>query len=169
MPVNISTKHAFPNLSCDELYDIYTNQDILQTRYENIGARNVNFTEFDGTKEQFTIKSNREIYADIPKLLKKFASEWNLVTQTDTWRQQSDGTYIGDVHVHIQAELPVEFTGTMHVKPDGSGCSNYIEMRVTCPVRIVGKVAEQFVKGRASESINDEYTALLDILNQTSA
>lgn len=165
MSVDIFSKHAFPNLSCDELYKIYTTQEILHKRYENIGARNINFSQFEENNEQYSIKSDREIHADLPKLLKKFASEWNLVTQTDIWQPQSDGTFLCDVNIHIQAELPVEFKGTMHVKPDGEGCSNYIDLKVSCPVRIVGKVAELFIKGRALESIDDEYTALVAILN----
>ena len=165
MAVNISTKQAFPNLSCDELYDILTNQDILHRRYENIGARNINFIEFHASDKQYSIKSTREIHADLPKLLRKFASEWNPVTQQDIWRKQSDGTYLGQSTVNIKAELPIEFTGTLHIRPDGQGCSNFIDMQVSCPVRIVGKIAEQFIKGKSLESMNDEYTALLAILN----
>lgn len=166
MPVNISTQHTFPNLSCSELYDTLTNKDILQARYENIGARNVNFIEFDETDGQYTIESTREIYADLPKLLRKFANEWNFVTQKDIWRKQSDGTFSGLSTVHIQAELPIEFTGTLHIRPDANGCTNHIDMQASCPVRIVGKIAEQFIKGKSLESMNDEYTALVDILNK---
>lgn len=165
MSVDISTKHAFPKLSCKELYDFYTNQEILQQRYEIIGARNIIFSKFEGSDELYSIESTREIHADLPKLLKKFASEWNPVTQTDLWRPQNDGSFLGNMTIHIEAELPVEFTGTMHVKPDGEGCSNYIDLQVSCPVRIVGKVAELFIKGKALESMEDEYQAMLEILS----
>lgn len=159
----INEKHTYPQ-SSEDLFKIYVTKDWIPQRYEGIGARNVEVTKCEQNGDTYTVHSKREVKADVPGALAKFAAEWNKVHQEETWVAKGDGVYDCQFSVHISG-LPVDMKGHMVVQPDGDGSANVIELKISCGIPLIGKKAEQFVAGDSEKSMTAEYAWIQEFLN----
>ncbi|EDY87662.1 conserved hypothetical protein [gamma proteobacterium HTCC5015] len=160
----IQEKHRYPQDS-EALFKIYVTEDWIPQRYEGIGARNVQVLKCEQNGDTYTVNTKREVKADVPKALAKFAKEWNSVEQRETWTVKGDGIYDCEFSVRISG-LPVEMQGHMVVQPDGDGSLNDIELKVVCAIPIVGKKAEEFVAGDSQKSMDGEHEWIKAFLAQ---
>ena len=163
MATVLNAKHCYTQ-SPEDLFKIYITENWISQRYEGIAARNVQVTQCEQSGDVYTVHSSREVEADIPKALAKFAGEWNTVEQKETWTALGDGIYDCQFTVKI-AGLPVEMDGHMVVQPDGDGSANVIELTVNCGIPFIGKAAEKFVAGDSDKSMQAEYVWIKDFLN----
>jgi hypothetical protein len=128
----------------------------VKTKYETIGARNVEILDTSEDGSAFTIKIQREVPADVPGILQKFLGAWNKVIQTEHWQTTADGGRNCNLNVDI-AGVPVTVTGTMALQSQGDGCVNDVRMKVTCGIPLVGKKLAEFVAGDTKKAMDSEY------------
>lgn len=148
------TVHEY-NVSAETLYKSFKNAELIQQKYEHIGARNVSVTECTDT----SVKTSREVTADVPKVLAKFAKEWNELKQFETWSKTSNG-YAADLTIKL-AGVPVDITGTLTIESTGDNqCNNTVEIHVKCGIPLIGGKAEAFVLEDTKKQIQEEYVFL---------
>lgn len=164
MATTLNNKHCYSQSSA-ELFKIYVTEDWIIQRYEGIAARNVKVTQCVQSGDTYTVHTSREVEADIPKALSKFAGEWNTIEQKETWTDSGDGSYDCKFTVKISG-LPVEMIGHMVVQADGDGSANVIELAVSCGIPFIGKIAEKFVSGDSDKSMQAEHAWIKDFLNE---
>lgn len=154
MAKEYKTVHKYA-VSAAKLYQSFTDEQQIKTKYEQIGARNVAVTTASATN----VETSREVAADVPKILAKFAGEWNTIQQTENWQQQN-GSYIADLDIDLIG-IPVDIKGSLHIEPTGEdSCTNTVSMKVKCSIPIIGGKAESFVLGDTKKQIENEYQYL---------
>lgn len=163
MATVLNEKHCYPQ-SSDALFKIYVEESWIPQRYEGIGARNVEVRKCEQNGDTYTVHTHREIRADVPGALAKFAKEWNTVEQEETWVDKGNGVY--DCHFNVKlVGLPVDMKGHMVVQPDGDGSANVIQLDVSCSIPFIGKAAEKFVAGDTDKSMQQEHAWIKEFLN----
>jgi hypothetical protein len=163
MAITINEKHCYSQ-SADDLFKIYYTEAWIPQRYEGIGMRNINVKKCVNNGDTWEVECVREVKAEVPGALAKFAKEWNVVTQHETWVKKGD-SYDCNFTVAING-LPVEIVGHMVVQPDGDGSANVIELNISCPIPFVGKAAEKFVAGDSQKSMDQEHAWIKNFLNE---
>ncbi|MGM0564984.1 MAG: DUF2505 domain-containing protein [Pseudomonadota bacterium] len=147
--------HKYPQ-DAEALIQVYIDKDAIVQRYEGVDARDVKVRECSEKNGEYTVRTEREVRADVPGALAKFAKEWNHVEQKETWVSKGDGVYDCHFSVHITG-LPVDIKGHMVVQPDGDGSLNDIELTISCAIPLIGRKAEEFVSGDSKKSMDKEH------------
>ncbi len=156
MPTTLHEKHSYPQ-PAEQLFSIYVNEENILKRYAGVGARHVDIKNCSREGDSYTVHTTREIKADVPKILSKFAGEWNHVEQVETWVELGEGRYECRFTVKL-ARLPVDIQGRMLIQPDGAGSVNQVELDIHCTLPLIGKKAEQFIAADSEKSMQAEYT-----------
>lgn len=165
MAIVINEKHCYTQ-SPEKLFGMYCTEELIIQRYSGIGARNVVVKKCEQSGDVYTVHCSREVEADIPKALSKFAGEWNTVEQRETWTAKGDNIYDCEFSVKVSG-LPVEMIGHMVVQPDGDGSANVIKLTVSCGIPFIGKIAEQFIAGDSEKSMQAEHIWIKEFLNSS--
>jgi hypothetical protein len=153
--MEIKDLHQYDH-AVESVFQFFHDPNAVKTKYETIGARNVEILDASEDGGVFTIKIQREVPADVPGVLQKFLGAWNKVVQTERWQTTADGGRTCDLDVDI-AGVPVTVTGTMALQPRGEGCANDVRMKVTCGIPLVGKKLAEFVGGDTKKAMDSEY------------
>ena len=140
----------------DAVFKFFSDPDAIKTKYEGIGARNVEILESSEQGSTLNLKSQREVPADVPGILKKFLGAWNTVVQTDNWQVQDDGVRACKMGINV-VSVPVTVTGTLTLRPSDAGCTNEVYINVTCGIPFIGGVLADFVGGTIKNSADAEY------------
>jgi hypothetical protein len=163
MAIVLNEKHFYSQSSAD-LYKIYITEGWIYQRYQDISARNVNVISCEEIAGVHTVHSKREVEADIPKALAKLAGQWNSVEHKETWTAKGEGVYDCQFSSVIIG-LPIKIEGNMFVQPHGDGSVNIIQLKVSCALPFIGKIAEKFVAGDSGKSMQAEHGWIKDFLN----
>lgn len=165
MTQRINDKHTYPQ-GVEDLFKIYTTTEWIPKRYEGIGMRNVSVQKCEQQGETWNVWTSREVKAQLPRALSKFAQDWNTLTQKETWTRKGE-SYECDISVDISG-LPVGVLGHMVVQTHQGGSANIIELNVRCDIPLLGRKVEKFVAGDTAKSIKQEYAWIQDFLNTNS-
>jgi len=152
--LDIHGEHHYDH-PADAVFKYFSDQDLIQAKFESIGTRNVEVLDCAGADGGVT-QSTREVPANVPGVLKKFLGAWNKVTQTEEWGSEEGGERVCDLSVEI-AGVPVNVSGTMTLRAEGQGCVNDIRIKVSCSIPLVGGKLAAFVAGDTETAMNDEY------------
>ena len=109
------------------------------------------------------IWTRREVQANIPRPLRRFAGEWNLLVQKETWVKKAN-VYSANIVVDIE-NLPVDVTGQLTLKATPNGSINEVRMQVNCKAPLIGRIAEKFVSHDTGVSIDKEYSWIKSFLS----
>lgn len=153
--MKLEIRHKYTASSSD-VYALFTSKNFHKKKFKACGARNIKVIDKKKSTAEFSIKVEREMPADVPGVLKSFLGDWNSVTQIEEWQDVDDGEYICDFTIDADS-VPVEFTGTMNLMPEGDGCVNYVVLDIECGIPFVGKKLVQFVAKDAKKSLQAEY------------
>lgn len=140
----------------DTVFGLFHDPAFMKTKYEGIGARNVQVPECSGSDGRYTVKIKREVPADVPALLKKFLNPWNTLVQSESWSGTAGGPYRCSFEIDI-AGVPVTMKGAMELRAEGSGCVNDVTLEVKCGIPLVGGKLADFVGGDAEKPMQAEY------------
>jgi hypothetical protein len=163
MATVLNEKHCYTQ-SSEDLFKIYITENLISQRYEGVTARNVQINQCEQSGDVYTVDSTREVEADIPKVLAKFAGKWNTIEQKETWTAKGDGIFNCNFTVKVVG-VPVEMAGHMVVQPSGDGSANVIELTVNCGIPFIGKAAEKFVAGDSDKSMQKEHIWIKEFLH----
>ena len=165
MATAISQNHIH-TCNLEQLFKVYVREDWIVQRYEGIGMRNISIERCEKDGEAWHIWSRREVQANIPRALRKFAGEWNLLVQKETWTKNGE-FYTADIHVDIES-LPVNLGGQLTLKETPTGSINEVRMDVSCTAPLIGRIAEKFVSHDTGVSIDKEYHWIKEFLSKQS-
>ena len=140
----------------DTVFGLFHDPAFMKTKYEGIGARNVQVPECSGSDGRYTVKIKREVPADVPALLKKFLNPWNSIVQSEKWEGKAGGPYRCQFGIDI-AGVPVNIKGIMEIRTQGEGCVNDVQLEVKCGIPLVGGKLADFVGSDAEKSTQAEY------------
>lgn len=140
----------------DTVFNVLHDPAFITSKYESLGARNIEILEYSGEGNNRTIRTKREVPAEAPGMLKKFLGEWNKVEQSEVWQGETSGVRTCQLDINVQG-VPVSLSGTMTLSPEGSGCVNNVVIDVTCEIPLVGKMLVDFVAGDTKKSMDAEY------------
>jgi len=94
----------------DTVFGLFHDPEFMKAKYAGIGARNVEILECAGRAGRYTVKTKREVPADVPSLLKTFLNPWNTIVQSEEWEGQPGGPYRCKFKIEVagvQSKLPV--------------------------------------------------------------
>ena len=138
----------------EALFCFFSDPEKIKAKFEGVGARNVQVLESSEQGGVFRVRTQREMPAEVPGILKKFFGEWNKVVQTESWRKEGSSRR-SEFQIDVSG-APVKMHGTMELRPEGEGCVNDVKLSISSGVPLLGKkivelVAETSRKGMASE------------------
>ena len=140
----------------DTVFKYLTDPGFLKARAEAIGARNISVTVSDAG-DTVEIVMKREIPSDAPSALRKFVPEWSPSVQTESWKKQAGGPYLGKAKVEING-VPVSARSRMKLAADKNGGSvMMIETEFKSSVPVVGGKLASFAGETAKETLKAEY------------
>jgi len=140
----------------DTVFAYLTNPDFLKTRAEAIGARNVRVRVSD-KGDVVEIVMQREIPSDAPGALKKFVPAWSPSVQTESWKKQAGGPYLGKARVEIEG-VPVMARSRMKLAAHKDGGSvMMIETEFKSSVPLLGGKLASFAGETAEGTLQAEY------------
>lgn len=142
--------------TADAVFGYLSDPSFLQARAEAVGARKVQVT-VEKQGETTKIVLQREIPSDAPGPLKKFVPDWSPSVQTELWKKQGDGTYLGKAKVEIEG-VPVSARSRMKLADTPAGGSTLlIETEFKSSVPLVGGKLADFAGQAAKETLQAEY------------
>ena len=140
----------------DTVFEHFTDPEFLKARAEAIGARKVDVS-ISKAGGKTVIKVQREIRSDAPGALKKFVPEWSPSVQTETWKGEPGGPYLGKATVEVQG-VPVSVRSRMKLAAGKAGGSvMMIETEFKSGVPLVGGKLASFAGNTAKETLKAEY------------
>ncbi len=144
------------NADADAVFKYLTDPGFLKARAEAVGARNINVTVTD-KGDTVEIVMQREIPSEAPGALKKFIPEWSPSVQTEVWKKQAGGPYLGKAKVEIDG-VPVSARSRMKLAAGKDGGSVLmIETEFKSGVPVVGGKLASFAGETAKDTLQAEY------------
>ncbi|UZE96402.1 DUF2505 domain-containing protein [Alkalimarinus alittae] len=140
----------------DTLFKHFSDAEQVKIKHEALGARAINPVKFEATDSTLEVVLEREVPADVPRAMKKFLSDWNQVKQIESWTGTPGEGYRCDISIEIQG-VPVSITGTLELKPEGTGCTNTVCLDISCGIPLVGKKLAELVASQSKTSMKEEY------------
>lgn len=141
--------------SFTEIYAKLTDETFLRSKYEDIGSRNLRFSECAQDDEVFRIEWTREVPANPPPFARKFFGEWNSLQEIMEWTLEDDGSAHADYQCKISG-IPGVLEGEFDLRPDGSGCVEEIIMKATIRIPIVGGKISTLVEDDCKQQLDKE-------------
>lgn len=154
--MTVTAKHTFGK-GVDDLWALVSDGDAQKAKFEALGARNVEIIKAEKDGGNFTIEYQRDVQADPPSFAKKFVSEWNTLREKIVWTDDGNGGKKGVYSSETVGGPSATINGTMHIQPEGDGCSNTITMTASVNVPLVGKKIAAMIEGDTEKALEEEY------------
>lgn len=153
--MEVRDQHAYTQ-DVDTVFKHFCDSEKVQSKHETLGARNINLLKFDAEETRLHVIIEREVPADVPKAMKKFLGDWNMVKQTETWTGTPGESYQCNIEIDIHG-VPVTIKGTMELKAEGEGCVNTVNLDIKCGIPLIGKKLAELVGSQSKKSMREEY------------
>jgi len=149
--------HSYP-IDSEALYNMLINKEYIAQKYEAIGAKNILFLEHGEKDNQFIVKTERIVSANIPSFAKKFLNPSSTIIQTEIWHLSNDPVKKSDVEV-VGKGLPfaISMKGNNTIQPENEGCQNIFEFDIHVGIPLVGGKIASFLKEEGLKSGEQEY------------
>ena len=157
--MEVRDQHSYTQ-DVDTVFKHFCDSEKVQSKHQALGARNIKLAQFDANETSLNVIIEREVPADVPKAMKKFLGDWNLVRQTETWTGTPGDGYNCKIVIDIHG-VPVTIEGSMELKPEGEGCVNSVYLEIKCGIPLVGKKLADLVGGQSRKSMREEYQQIL--------
>jgi len=149
--------------SADQLWAMLSDQAYWDSKYETLGATNVEWLTFNASDTAVTVSSTREVAANLPSAAKKIIGETAVVTQTEEWTRSGDES---NCEITIATKgAPGGTTGTMKIKSDGDTSTWTADFDIKVSIPLLGKKLEGIMHEEtannfvAEKTFNDEWLA----------
>jgi len=150
--------HAY-DTDTETLFKVVSDPTYLVKKFEATGAKNIQILECGPDGSGFVIRSQMDIPAKPPELLKKFIKAMNTVVAEDTWKSFDKELKTGVFEIDIKG-MPITMTGFLHLRPTKKGCEYIIESEARCSIPIVGGKILSIVERdtRDNQKVDYEFT-----------
>lgn len=144
------------------VYAGFTDAGEIEAKQKALGARKIRVSECEVTPDRASVKFDRELPATVPDVLRRFIQPWNRVEQAEKWRRTENG-FAAQLSIEV-ANVPVDVSGTLRLKPAKGGCVNDVRIEVSCGIPFIGKTLAEFVAADCKRLIAEEYDYITDRL-----
>jgi hypothetical protein len=152
--VEIQELHRYAK-DVETLFRFFSDPPTIKAKFEGIGARNIQVLESSEQGGVHLTRTQREMPAEVPGILKKFFGEWNKVVQTEHWRREGSSRTC-EFQIDVSG-APVKMHGTMQLRPEGEGCVNDVKLDITSGVPLLGKKIVELVAATSRKGMAAEY------------
>ena len=139
----------------EALFRFFSDPSLIKAKFEAVGARNIQVLETSEQGGVHLTRTQREMPAEVPGILKKFFGEWNKVVQTEHWRREGTNRSC-DFEIDVSG-APVKMRGTMQLRPEGEGCVNDVRLDITSGIPLLGKKIVELVAETSRKGMTAEY------------
>ncbi|MEO0422425.1 MAG: DUF2505 domain-containing protein [Pseudomonadota bacterium] len=162
--MEVSAVHPY-SYPLDQVIAQFMSADFYRAKFTAVGARNIELLDEQRGEDSYVIVTEREVPLEgVPGVLKNFLGAWNKIHQSERWERAGD-EYFNELKI-TAAGVPVDLTGSMMLRPDGTTCVNEVHMEVTCAVPLVGGKLMEFVAENTSRGLADEHRVISEYLSQ---
>jgi hypothetical protein len=152
--VEVTAQHRYSK-GVDVVFRFFSDPQLLRTKYEGVGARDVQVLESTEQGDVQIVRTVREVPAEIPGFLRKFFSSWSKVTQSDRW-ERKDGAWRCQLKIDISG-APMKIGGSMSLRPEGDGCVNDVRITLECSIPLLGKKVADLAAVSTRQGMESEY------------
>lgn len=138
----------------DTMFAMLSNKDYWSKKYEELGASNVTFNQFDASDSAVTVQTERDVPADLPGFAKKIVGDSNHVTQTEAWKRSGDSLHC-EITIAVK-NVPGGTTGTMDIKPAGAGTAWSADFDIKVSIPMLGGKFEKLMVDETGKSFVNE-------------
>ncbi len=163
--MELEVTHAYDS-SLDRVLGAFFNEQHIQQKHANVGARNVHVDECNRSDQTGKLVISREVRSaqDVPGILASFHKEWNRVRQEEHWFRKDDNEWHCEFRVHIDG-VPAKIKGNMRLQGNQGNCTNYVTLSVRCDLPLIGKKVAKFLLEDSRLKIEREHAASCALLN----
>lgn len=156
MAAKVTNTDRYP-ATPSQLMEMMRTRAYWSEKYEEFGARDLDFEEFDTRGDGVTIRTTRIVPNDVPGFAKKIVGDTTVVHQTEIWTADGDG-YACDFEVNID-KVPGGMSGWMKLTPVGDGETDWsLRYDVKVNIPLVGGKLEGVMKGETEHDLEREFT-----------
>lgn len=138
----------------ETVFALFTDAEKMKAKQEATGARNVTIS-VSGEGDRREVRIEREVPADVPRVLKKFLGAWNKVVQVERWRKEGE-SWRGQFTIDV-SNAPLKISCTTLLRAEGEGSVADIVVRIDSGIPIVGKKLEAIAAESTRHSMKAEY------------
>lgn len=148
----------------EALFDLLSDEAYLEAKWSAMDHHNITITtENDGTT--FTIKSERNVPANVPSFAAAFLSDRNDISQTDVWTWLGDGNAEGTWEVTVKG-VPIKLSGTMTItQTDDTACTNVVQGAAKVSIPLVGGKIAAFVHEDTLKTLEEDFAFTVEYIN----
>lgn len=141
----------------ETVFALFVDAEAMKAKQEATGARNVKI-RVSGEGDRREVFIEREVPADVPRVLKKFLGAWNKVVQKERWVKEGE-SWRGEFSIDVSG-APLKISCTTLLRPEGEGSVAEIVVRINSGIPIVGRKLEAIAADSTRTSMVEEYRFL---------
>lgn len=153
----------------DTLLRYFSEEDLIAEKYQALGAKNISVTDITDTEDGFLVRTQRDMPANVPGVLKSLLGSFNTIKQSESWHWQENGQLLCKFNVDIVG-VPATIQGQMNFSEPtarpGVATSNHVSVEVHSSVPLVGSTLVSFICNDIKNQMQAEYVFLCDKLPQ---
>lgn len=136
------------------IWAMLCDQEYWRQKYGSMGATDVQFQDFTASDAVLTVKSTRNVPADLPGFAKKIIGDTNHVTQNE--RYTKDGDRIScQIQIAVK-NVPGGTSGSMVITPSGAGSVWDADLDVKVSLPLVGGKLEGVIRNETANNFVQE-------------
>ncbi|SEG37171.1 DUF2505 domain-containing protein [Vibrio hangzhouensis] len=141
----IELVHAYA-APLDEVIRFFSETDLIEEKYAKLGAHHTQVRELAETDDGFRTRTERQVPAQVPSVLKAVLGASNQIRQQEQWHWLDDDTISCDLVVEIVG-VPVTVQGEMRLIAfdDNQRCENHVTISVSASLPLIGGTLREFV------------------------
>ncbi|OAN17841.1 hypothetical protein A3K86_02670 [Photobacterium jeanii] len=162
--MDISVVHDY-QIELDNLLRFFSEEELITDKYQQLAAKNVKVLAIDETDDGFAVKTERDVPANVPGVLKSILGSFNTIKQNETWHWQEDESLLCKMAIEIVG-VPAQITGTMRfTEPAKQGdgkvmTSNRVKVNVKSSMPLIGSTLVNFITDDIKLQMQNEYEFL---------
>ncbi len=148
----MSVSYSFES-DVETIFEYLTDPDFLVERCVSLGEKDIECeVETDGRKT--TVRIERTIKRDLPKVLAKLFGDENRMIMTEHW-EEVGASMLGKYNVEVVGQ-PVTLTANFKLEPSESGSVYSVDYKCRAKIPMVGKKVEDFILGQTEDGMRKE-------------
>ncbi|MBM9466538.1 DUF2505 domain-containing protein [Nakamurella leprariae] len=143
MPTPLSLTASLP-VAPGTLFAKLGDREFVTGRLLASGGDHPEVVTVDPGPDSVKIVTRQRVPEDmLPSMIRSFLPSAPVIERTEQWRADGDG-YLADLDVSVSG-APAGMTGTMELRPDGSGSTYTVTAQATVSVPLFGSKVEQMI------------------------
>lgn len=163
MSKKISETMSYPEASCEEVFTMFIDEDYIAAKLNGTGGSDLDISVVAEGSDTL-VSAKRSLPAQVPSFMKSFVGDSIRVEEDSRWSPADD---LGARTAATTLEFvgtPAKVSGTLDLRPAGSGCEVLVNFDVKASVPLVGGKIEGVIADQIARAINKENEIGLEFL-----